>query len=110
MSEPTDEQINKAIAEYMGTVEIEIYEQLHPNYLEREVFPLYTESLDRLVPVVEKLGLNMNLSFQPSKKKYRSRVWEYNKSKIYLQKSPPPQNESPSQALARACYESIVGR
>ena len=98
--------MNERLATYMGW-----YKQstdMYPNaWNDSEGFrrPLpFTTSLDELFKVVEKLGMNVYLSYSPNSKKYRARVYKFgtladNEEKIYNREAP--------MALAIALMEKI---
>ena len=67
----------------------------------------YWESIDNLTDVWETLGLNVNLSYQPAKDKYRCRVWKFSKDNIYKETKPPIQYESAIEASVRAAAIAI---
>ena len=68
----------------------------------------YDQSLDSLVDVWKKLSINMNLSYQPNKGKFRCRVWEYNKSNIYKETKPPQQYSDPNEAACISTARAIT--
>ena len=110
MTKISDEQINKRIAEYDTHYEIYCMSCGHYEVNGCECgknnweFPEYVESLDLLVPVVEKLDLGFvlyniknvwvagTLPYQEADMEYLENVFQY---------------KSPSRALARAIYEIL---
>jgi len=103
MTKPTEEEINKKIAEFMGFEEVQVFSHYMTGFSEYigrviTIDYLYTESLDTLVLVAEtlniplmKISLNMRLNGD----------WICNFQDWQTEES------SPSKALARAIYEAI---
>ena len=97
----SEEEINKVITEYMGHKAHmgNIHPWYHENYTERS----YTDSLDALIPVVEKLELNhltlmFSYCFMPAKSMWYCKRGDYGDA---------TSDKSPSLALATACYKVI---
>lgn len=108
-------EINKEIAEYMeiNGENLEKIISLGKTLTKKDkTIPekLYTDSVNDLIPVVEKLGLNMYISYLPSKKKYRARVWEYFKVPHNEKRSEYIYDKTPALALARALVKAIRER
>ena len=97
----SDEEINKTIAEFME------YSDKTLKHIESGEYHLvdwhdpFTESLDALVPVVEKLGKPISLNYETSQCE-----WFVSDLRIgYLSNK-----KSPAKALALACYKVIKER
>ena len=67
----------------------------------------YHLSVDALIPVFEKLGLNVNLSYQPSTKTYRCRVFKYGKTYHINEGKPPKKYKSAAIASVMAAAQAI---
>lgn len=102
----TDEEINRTIAEFMGKRLINVNEELgydtgtdRPWRIKGAVGLtelLYTEDLNALVPVVEKLDVAINVMKIPDLK------WG-----AYIPKGRVVEDDSPSRALAMAICEVL---
>ena len=120
MSNPTEDEINKVIANF-ELLEL-TFENCPEQYGvfrkfgkdERMTKKLYTRSLDRLVPVVEKLGRNriFSIDFDRNTDAYPN-IWHvdhwidgYGVDHDYPGVT---SDKSPSMALALACYKIIKG-
>ena len=97
----SDEEINKIIAEYMGAEingsHLVLLEEIEGSTEKADAwYDLYTESLDSLVPVVEKIDTYISLSFSVG-------LWRAKGDgidEVYYDKSP-------ARALALAVCEAI---
>jgi len=110
MSEPSDEQVNKKIAEFMGglycvncggvweTTYFETGKTDCGNCIYGEQ-RLYTRSLDASALIVEKIGWQFLLCYDEYTKEWDVGFRGHSKYNFY--------NKSPSQALARAIFEII---
>ena len=123
MKEPTDGQINRKIAEFMGNDLIVLYldNKGTPaltvdtiNYAREYILhgghpTMYTESLDVLIPVVEKLREDLNKYWEGFGVDSNGLYVMAIVNGIYI--GDPDEiiarHKSPSQALARAIYEVI---
>lgn len=104
MTETTISHACKVIAYYMGYRDA--FNPCDGGFNECHAVNKYM-SLDEMVPVLEKLGLNVNLSYQPSTKTYRCRVFEYGRT-YYLEGGKPPKKyTTPSEATVLAAAETI---
>ena len=103
MTNPTDEQINKRIAEFMGRelVKRGSYWFLVNQVESTELDYVYTISLDALVPVVEKLNRKILADYDECGKDWCFRFY---KPSTY------GANKSPARALAEAIYYVLEER
>lgn len=98
----TDQEVNKIIAEFMGF-------ELHEDYIFKEYEngivedDLYTESLDALVPVWEKLQIDFNFMMQGSFVKNNFSIFKHGKAICAKQNKKTIQ-----QAAAHATAKAIV--
>lgn len=96
---PSDEEINKTIAEFMGEA---VYTY---GIAECNVLPPFTNSLDRLAPVVEKLTYKKDWYFDlyfSLEKTWKSTGYYCGVGAEFVKES-----KSPSKVLAMACAEAI---
>lgn len=98
----TDEEINRTIAEFMDWSERSIELISKGDFHLVDWQDPFTESLDALVPVVEKINLNFQLN-RFKNKDYRAILFSNNGEKYSY-------DESPSRALALAICEVINGQ
>ena len=104
MKEPTDEEINKTLAEFKyPNSKIEVFKSII-KVDGLTISNLYTESLDALVPVVERLFTNYKHEFISYCKKG---LWEVDFHFRGMDCIKTFKNKSPSRALALACYYVI---
>ena len=94
MNNPSDEEINKTLAEFMDTRAIPFYDGCDGTEL---IIDDYTNSLDALVPIVEKVYTLVG-------NREMLEVFTFVIFKAFLNK------ESPSKALALACYKVVKER
>jgi len=99
--EPSNDEINKAIAEFMGYTNIREGNLVmlgDAGDMLGLILVNYTESLDALIPVVEKQNNPITLTYDPE-----NNLWVTMDLRIgWL-----AENKSPSRALAMACYQLI---
>lgn len=109
MSEPSEDEINETIAKFMGHKDVEfIQDQMFYKAIchTKHNRAKYTESLDALIPVIEKLEEDINIDYCFDNEEWTAGVMPMNESDLeYLECV--HQDKTPSQALARACYEII---
>lgn len=99
MSEPSDEQINKRIAEFMGHPD-ECFCYPCPSCGMGDNLVDFTKSLDALIPVVEKLGWGVELWHRSHGKNCDRNTWVACYKKEH-------EDKSPARALAMAIFSVL---
>ncbi len=89
-----------------AVIVISTYMERFSQHMECAWLPEYATSLDALLAILDKLGLNVNLSYQPSTKTYRCRIWEYS-SLDQNNGRPPKKYKSASEAVCMAAADAI---
>ncbi len=96
----TDDDIDKTIAKFMGWHEVEGLWYCGDSSNCYTSHPIFNQSLDALIPVVEKLKEMMNITYLPN-----IGTWISHNSGSLVNND--HEDKSPSRALAAACCEVI---